>query len=788
MIDQFMDWCFRHRQSFIFVLILISAVMGVFAARVEVKTVFSDLLPQNHSYIGVNNRFKQSYGGSNMASVMVQVEKGDILNLTVLGKIQKITDELGRVTGADPFQITSIASKKLKEIKSSTRGIQTRPLMWPDLPRDEAQIAQLRKSIANNPLVFGTYVSTDFKAALITVDFFDHLVDYRAIFEQVERIVDENKSPGINIRVVGEPILYGWVIHYFTETGYILLATIISLVVLLFLITRTWHGTIIPLVAGGASALWAMGFAGMLGFNLDPLVVVVAFLITALAISNSVQIVARFDHKIRLGIETTSVGAAKAALRKLFRPAMLAVVADAGCMLVVALTPIPLLQKVAIIGGIWVLTLAIWGVVFPGLAVSWIRNPGKYAHPVDIKPLMHGVLSFCARAVTSRWRFFIVGSTGILFVVSGLYAFNLKVGDANPGSPILRSDSIYNTDASEINKVFRGSDRMFVVVSGEKYNAVKQPAMLENMEKFQRFMEAQAEIGGSVSIADVLPAVNRVLHEGNPHYVEFGPDANVNGELAYLFVSGSDPGDIQRYAAPDYKNGSVTLFFRDHQGDTLRNAVARINEFTQKNPLPGVQYLLAGGLGGVLAAVNEVILAGQIEAIAWSLLVLVIVAAITYRSFVAGMFFMIPVILSNTLTFSYMAYKGIGMNINTLPVVALGIGLGVDYSFYVVDTIREEMRLHGDLKRAIYGLSSAGMGVLTTVLTLVFSVSLWSFSSLRLQSEMGALIAIWLTISAIASLILVPALICVFKPAFVLESANPKGKEASMFVEARVTS
>lgn len=777
MIEKFIGWCVQSRKIIVGLLVIITVVMGVLATRVEVKTVFTDLLPQNHPYIAVNNRFKQSYGGSNMVSVMVEVEKGGILSLPILEKIQKITNDLGRVTGADPFQVTSIASKKLKEIKSSAEGIQTRPLMWPDLPRDDAQIAQLRKSITDSSLVYGAYVSHDFKAALITVDFFDHLVDYKAIFEQVRRIVDENKSPDLNIRVVGEPLLYGWVLHYLAETRYIFLGTLASLVLVLFLIARTWHGTAIPLVAAGMSFVWAMGFAGIMGYNMDPLVVVVAFLITALAISNSIQIVARFDHKIARGIEPTPIDAAKASLSKLFRPAMLAVVADAGCIAVVALTPIPLLQKIAIIGGIWVLTIAISGVVLPALAVSWIRNPGRYAHPLNIKPLMHAVLHFCTHAATSRWRFFVVSIAGVVFVVSGLYAFKLKVGDANPGSPILKPDSVYNQDAAAINNIFRGSDRMFVVVSGEKQDTVKQPAVLENIAQFQRFMDAQPEIGGSVSLADVLPSVNRVLHEGNPHFLELGRDAAVNGELAYLFVSGSDPGDVQRFAATNYKNASVTLFFRDHQGDTIRSAIARIKEFTEKHPLPGVQYLLAGGLVGVLAAVNEVILAGQIEAIAWALLVLVVVAAITYRSLVAGMFFMIPVIVSNTLTFSYMAYHGIGMNINTLPVVALGIGLGVDYSFYVVDAIRDEMRRHGDLKQAIgHALDSAGMGVLTTVLTLVVSVCLWSFSSLRLQSEMGVLIAIWLSISAIASLILMPALVYVFKPAFVVGSVELKGE------------
>lgn len=769
MIEKFVAWCLRRSRILVVLVAVVTAGLAVVASQVEIKTVFADLLPQNHPYIGVNNRFKQTFGGANMVSIMIETGQPDIFDPKVLTLVQSVTRDLERVTGADPYQIVSLASKKLKEIKSSTDGIETRPLMWPDVPTDEADIARLRRSVLNNPLVYGAYVSQDLKAALVTVDFYDHLVEYKTIYDQIYAIVEKYSGDGVTIRVAGEPVLYGWVIHYLSETAHIFLGTIACLVVLLLLVTRTLHGTVLPLAAASISAIWAIAFAVLLDFNLDPLVIVVAFLITALAISNTVQIVSRFDHKLRHGLETNVQGAARAAVVKLFRPAMLAVVADAGCMLVVALTPIPLLQKIAIVGCFWVLTIAITAVVVPGLALSWTKRPEKVLHPVDVGVVLHGILDACYRVVAGRGRYGIIAVAAVLFVASGFYAFKLKIGDANPGSPILWPDSVYNRDAAAINGQFQGSDRMFVVLSGEQPDVVKQPQVLENMAEFQRFMEAQPEIGGSLSVADILPAVSSVLHEGNPRYLELGADAGTNGELAYLFTSGSDPGDIERYADPDFKNASVTLYFRDHQGDTIRSAIARIHEFTEAHPLEEAHYLLAGGLAGVLAAVNEVILAGQIEAIAFALLVLVLAAAITYRSMVAGVFFMIPVMLSNTLTFSYMAAMGIGMNINTLPVVALGIGLGVDYSFYVVDAIKEEVRRVGDLRQAIaHALASAGRGVLITCLTLVVGVALWSMSSLRLQAEMGVLIAIWLTISAAASLLLMPALVYVFKPRFVV--------------------
>lgn len=769
-VDRAFGLLIRQRKWVVLCVALVTAVMGYLASQIEIKTVFTDLLPKNHPYVAVNQRFKQTFGGSNMVSIMVETEQGDIFNTTVLAKVQKLTVGLQQVEGADTYQIVSIASKKIKEVRASTEGVESRPLMWPELPKNAAEIATLKESVLNNPLVYGPYVSTDMKATLVTVDFNDNGMDYTKAFKQIMALVEQATGDGVKVRVVGEPVLYGWVNHYLGETLKIFLGAVVALVLLLFLITRTWHGTVLPLLAGVVSAIWALGAAKLMGFHLDPLVVVVAFLITAQAISNSVQLVSRFDDEIARG-NNSAAAAAQASARNLFKPSTLAVVADAGCVLVVALTPIPLLQKISFIGTVWVLTIFVSALVLTPVMLSWFKAHKSYAHPLNITPLLDGILALCAGIVTTRWRYAVLGAAAATFLISGWYAFNLKVGDANPGSPILWPDSVYNRDAAEINRQFQGSDRMFVVVAGKAPGALREPAVLESMASFQKYMEAQPEVGGSISLADVLPQVKRVLREGNPMYQELGLNSDENSELTYMFVSGSDPGDMDRYADADAKNGAVTLFFRDHQGETIRTAIARVRDYVTSHPIAEAEYLLAGGLVGVLAAVNEVILAGQIEAIALALLVLVVCCTITYRSTVAGVFFMIPVMLSNTLTFSYMAWHGIGMNINTLPVVALGIGLGVDYTFYIVDGIREELHHSHNVEKAIVNsLASAGKGVLITALTLITSVVLWSFSSLRLQADMGVLIALWLFISAFSALFIMPALVYVFRPEFIVGS------------------
>jgi hypothetical protein len=197
-----------------------------------------------------------------------------------------------------------------------------------------------------------------------------------------------------------------------------------------------------------------------------------------------------------------------------------------------------------------------------------------------------------------------------------------------------------------------------------------------------------------------------------------------------------------------------------------------MKHYIDSNPMENAEYELCGGFAGVLAAVNEVIFSGQVESIALALLVVLFTAAITYRSGVAGLYFMIPILLSNTITFAYMALRDIGLNVNSLPVAALGIGLGVDYSIYVIDSIKEEYMCHGDMEKAIYhGMNNAGRGVVLTATPLVLCTFFWYLtSSLRFQAEMAMLIAIWMGVSAAAALLVMPATVYIMKPRFIFGS------------------
>lgn len=767
-IERFAAYCIARRVLVSSVILALTVVFGYFAAHVEIKTIFHDLLPKGHPFIEINDKYNERFGGPNIVSIMVEAEQGDIFQPKVLERIKQITDDLYLVPAINQFQVISLASRKIRSINSSTEGIETKPMMWPELPKDQAEIDLLREQVLASPLVYGRYVSPDLRSALVTADFIDRLIDYEKLYDGITGIAEKYDGDGVRVRVVGEPLLTGWVVHYLPETFKLFLITIAIMAALLFVTVRTWRGIFLPMLAGLVSAIWALGIASRFKVNFDPLIIVVAFLVTARAISHAVQMLAAFDDEIERGYVPRE--AAAKALVALFRPGMLGVVVDAVAVAIVAAMPMPLLQKTAFVGAVWLGTIAVSAMVLVPTLLSWVTKPHAVAFPIDTNRwVLRPILNLCGTLVLGRRSVVVVLIGLAVLLVSGFYATKVTVGDALPGTPLLWPDHPYNVDAKAINDTFQGSDQMFVVLEGEGPNALKDPEVLTNIDNFQRYLETQPQIGGTVSVVDLIGPVNANLHEGNRRFEELGPVADINGELLFMYMQGTDPGDMDRFVDADFKDGAVTMFFRDHKGDTIRTAVSRIEEYLEQNPLPGEStYKLAGGLVGVLAAVNEEVFARQVESIALALLTLFVLSAIAYRSTVAGLFYMPLVIMSNTITFAFMAWKGIGMNINTLPVAALGIGLGVDYAFYIVDGVKERFEETGDVMAAIRGsLRTAGRGVLITGGTMIAAVLVWYASSLKFQAEMGLLMALWLTVSAITSLLLIPAMIYVFRPAFV---------------------
>ena len=291
--ERFAEFCIKRRNFVLSIILLITLVFGYFLTKLKVATVFDDLLPQGHEYIKVHNKFRRLFGGANSITIIVQVKKGDIFNKTTLEKIRYISEELYKIPAVDRFKILSIAVKRMKKIVMDAQGSRVQPVMK-DIPQTEEEMKALRLSVYGNEMCYGSFVSFDSKKAMITADFFDEEIDYQVVFKELQRIRTQAEDKNNIVAIAGEPMHYGYVRESVQRVNLILIGTVLIILGVFYLYFRSKRGVIVPLITAVVSGIWGLGFMSLMGYNLDPLILVLPFLISLMTARHSMQLCARF--------------------------------------------------------------------------------------------------------------------------------------------------------------------------------------------------------------------------------------------------------------------------------------------------------------------------------------------------------------------------------------------------------------------------------------------------------------------------------------------------------------
>ena len=768
----------KHRNLTLTLLAIITAFFARQATRVQMYSQFADLLPQAHPYIRAYNNFRTTFGGANIVSLSLEVKQGDIFTPTVLNKIRYITEKVDQIDGVNHYQVASLAHVKIRRLEATSGGlIKSVPVLPDEIPSDARGLKNLKQSMFNNDIVYGKYVSTDGKAALILAGFNEERLDYANIHRQIMKIRQAVEDDNTRLYAAGEPMLKGWVWYYTGELGKIFSVTFLFIFATLIIYFRRLYGVVLPVLGAVVQAIWGLGFLGILGYNLDPLVLVIPLLVSARAASHGVQMIERYFEEIEATGDKHA--AVSNAMRELLLPGGIGVLADAAGILVLSVATIPLIRKLAFFASFWGFSNIFTILLLIPLLLDALPAPKSTRHYVP--RWMHDLLEQVGNFTISRAGRWAVFAFSAAIVVAGVYEVTaVQIGETEAGSPLLFPNSDFNVSARQINHHFAGSNQLVIYLHGEKPNALKDPEILNQLDELRHYMLQQNEAGGTRDLPTLVRSVNRLYHYDDPKWAVIPRDASSVGNMTFMYEANAPvPGVILEYMDYAAQDGQFVVFYKDAKGSTIEEAVMRVNNFMHTHPMKGVEIILGGGTIGTTAALNDEI--AYSDKISTLLIVAVVFALVTfsYMSFVAGLMVMITLIAAGVVSFLYIGVKGIGMNINTLPVTAVGMGIGVDYILYVVDRIKREYgRLHDHeaaIKRAI---STSGMAVTFTATTLVGGVIPWVWmSSLRFSAEMAMLLALLMITHWLAAITLVPSIFAIVRPKFVERGAEPVSEE-----------
>ncbi len=782
--ESFISFVVQHKLFVLLTFLLVGTVFAFGATRIKTEVILAHLFPYDHPYLKLHAQFSEVFGsGGSGVVIAVNVKEGDIFNQKALGKIKGITEEVELWDEVYRILTVSIASQSTKVVKTKAKGeIIIDQLMFPDIPKDDQEMALLKKHIFSNPAYNGILVSSDGTAALVLTEMKEN-ISYERMFvllqDLVERFSDENTS----IHIVGFPMLMGWIYSYKPQIILVFGISVALMVLILFLIFRNLVGLVAPVAMSVICTCLGLGFIGWTGINFSPLLYVLAFLVGARMLSNAVQITHRYIEEF--GASGDKKVAMHKTMQAMLMPNAAAVATDAAGFLVLGLARIVLMQQLAIMMSFWMTTILLEGVLVPVIC-SYLPLKRDTGSPVSQKRqgwLGKASVSLTHFSITSG-RFTVGMVVGVTLVFCTWQTTRLKVGDPTPGSPILWSDHTYNRDQALINQKFDASSENFVLYYEGSRTSVYDPIVLKTFETFSQYMSERLPdiYKSSSSIIDMGKMVNLTFHDGDQIWYQLPRnEEQLSGLLGYIRNTVGS-GVLGRFIDPSLERSQITLFFSDHTSDTMLRIREAAYDFFSNNPMKTEkgEFKLAGGRIGMEIGLNEEMKRSHVVMDTLVLVAIFIMCSLAFRSLVAGAMLTVPLILSNLIAFSYMAVTDIGLSANTLPCSAVGVGVGVDFAIYLYSRCIEEYPHHNDwVDTVMTSVSTAGKGIVFTGITLILPIITWYFiSELKFQAQMGFFLSMLLFTNMIAAFTLHPLLIVMIRPRFMQKGAAFEHAEA----------
>jgi len=770
LIKKIAELSMKHRFIVLGGAIVITIFFVTQSFKIQIETKLEDLLPQNHPFIKVHNKYEKQLGTPFKIYLLLKVKNGDIYNQETLKKSQEINDALDAIPGVDHNQVYSIASRKIKKVNVTSDALITENLMT-FVPATREEMENFKNTVENTGGVYGYWVAGDEKALLFSAAFIPRLTKVTVLHQKIIELIKRYSDPNHELYACGEPILAGTIASYKKEIFFILVLSVSSIIIVLFLYFRNLVGTVVPVTCSILCAIWGLGFTSLLGYNLDPLGLVIPLLISARALSHAVQMTERYFEEYH---EIKDVKkAVVSAITKNFPPGAVGIFTDCLGILLIAVAPIPLLQKLAYGGAFWAGSNIFNALIFTPVFLSFFSPPKNIDRIVDMEVgVSEKILGVMAKAVTGKRCYVTFGVTVVVAIFSLYIGLQIKIGDVHPGTPILWQNSEYNVAVAEINKRFPGTEELYVIFGGTGDRVTQTPGYLDLLESFQRHMEKDPKVGLTFSVRDFLPLLSKNVFGGYFKFDMVPENEKKISTLFYLLRANSAPSDYDLYLSRNGQDANVIVWFKDHMGDTIRQGIEEVQKFIAKEKgelaKAKVKVQLASGNIGLLAAINESVESAQLLNFVLIMVAYFAVSTYTFKTIKCPLLLSIPLNMSNLITLAVMHFMGIGLNINTLPIVSLGIGVGDDYGLYIYSRIVEEYQKHKNYKDAFnVALKTSGKAVFFTASTMAFATAFWYFiSDLRFQAEMGLLLTIVMGLNMILALIVIPCLMYVvkFKP------------------------
>ena len=685
---------FARRRLIIGIFAILTLGMIAAASQLRINAGFTKLVPMQHPYMQGFMKHSQTFGGADRITVaLVQKEKKhDIFEAEFFKTLKAVTDEVFYIKGINRSSVKSLFTPNVRYIEVVAGGFAGDTVIPTSFMPTPEGFEIVRRNIFKSGQ-FGRLVAHDFQGAMVTAELTEldpdtgERLDYLKVARQLEENIRKKfETEKLGIHIIGFAKLMGEITDKAGNVlGFFLITFLITLG-LLWLSTHSRPLTVLPLLCALLAVIWQWGLLTLAGLTMDPMSIVVTFLIFAIAISHAIQMVNAVRLELHAGADKLS--AARTGFRRLALPGVAALASDVAGFLTILWIKIEVVREIALSASLGLGSILLINLILLPVLLSYVKIPHSATPTTEHRRpgIRHSLRKVWAvfEHFTHLRKAFITLMLAILLLLGGIWlARDLHIGDVQPGAPELNTQARYNQDVAEIVRHFSIGMDVLTVFAETKADGYADYQVMHLIDQLHNYLEQVPGVHAVISLPGLAKRAYLNWNQGHPKWYVLPRDRD------HLILSIS-PFDA-RTGLLNF-GGSVMplyIFTQDHKAETITQVVKAVKTFNAVVKPDVVTFRLAGGNVGVMAATNEAVQAAQVPMLVYLYAAIIALCLIFFRSWRAVICIVAPLVLVSVLTYALMAMANIGLKVATLPVVALGAGIGVDYAIYVYSRLRE---------------------------------------------------------------------------------------------------
>ena len=754
------------RQKFlVLIAFLLTSVFLLFqATQLELDASFTKNTPMNHDYMKEKSMHDKSFGGVNNIFISVCNNEGDIFTSSFLSTLKKVHDKLLFIPNIENLQVKSLYSASVRFMETQEGHFSSGSVIPKNFQPNTSSIASIRSNIENANVV-GSIISNDHSCTMLHANFTDFTHNNGTVFNSISlastlkhEIKQAFENNNISIHIIGFDTVAGELSSGLKGAAVSFAISILVIVIMLYFLHRSASLSLLPVLCSLCAVVFEMGILSMLGFRLDPMLILAPAVVFIVGLFHSVQMVNTLVGHVNSGL--TCHAAAQVSFKQLLSPGIVALLINMIVFITLYSIDIVIIQEFAITVTLGLAMIVLTNLLLLPLLLSYLTLPPKKRKITRSKISNNfSFWHFFAGLVTKGRAAIMLVLTAVLYCIVWLNSNNITIGDTHLGALALDEYSSYSQDVNSITNHYDQSINYLSVMVETTPNACSYYDTMNNIEQFQWRIENIEGVQSTLSLADKLKRVNEIYSERNPKWRVIPRNQQTLEQFTSHIPTSTG------LLNSNCSIMSVIIYLDDHKADTIKRVIEEIKVVAAELGTKQLQFTLAPGQISALAATNELIAQAMLPIL---LSIYGLVAAIclfTYRSLKVAIAFTVPLVIISNLALWLLIILDIGLTVFTLPLIVLSIGLGVNHCIYILSTMNERLKVGSKVQDAYYAaLKQCGKAILFTNVSLAIALSTWYFSDFAFQVNMAGLLTCILFVNILVIFLIFPALLAFLWP------------------------